>query len=559
MFSRIRLFDVAWLLAFGIASSIWCVTVSRQIGATYDEPTYLEHGLHFWRTGSHRQLMRLGTMPLPVDLQTLPLAVAEHLRGEPWNWDTDCERILPYMRHANLIFWWLLLAAAMMFGRDLGGSWGGRIAVALLSCEPNLLAHASLATTDIAVTACLVAFAVAYRRGRDGDRKSRIVWPGLWFGLALLSKASALLFGPLIMLAIDLTQARYQRPRPWGEHIKICFSDWVRIGLIGLAIAFIGCGCDFQPQESFVAWAKSLPDGTPRTIWVWIAKHLKIFGNAGEAIVAQIKHNMRGHGQFLLGDEGNRPFWYYFPTLFLIKLTLPILVLVVLVAMRSPKSYISNAALCLAVIFFLFSINCRVQIGIRLQLPAIAFLLIGLASLYKSFTCNVRPCYAVSMVVTGIAWMSISSILIWPHGLSYVNELWGGSDRGYWLVGDSNYDWGQGLPELKKWHDRSGKVGLDVWYFGHDPMLKRLPIRDLPLHCVPLHSEKDMRTYCWGRYLAVGTSVRHGYTLSHAHRISNDFLKKRAPIARTQTFLIYDLTDLPPPDTVAQAFEARNP
>src|SRR5262245_35913980 len=129
MFSRSRLFDLVWFLAFGVASSVWCITAARQLGATYDEPTYLEHGLHFWRTGSHRQLMRLGTMPLPVDVQTLPLAVAERFRGDQWDWEADCELILPWMRHSNLVFWWLLLAAGMALGRNLGGEWAGRIAV----------------------------------------------------------------------------------------------------------------------------------------------------------------------------------------------------------------------------------------------------------------------------------------------------------------------------------------------------------------------------------------------------------------------------------------------
>lgn len=559
MLSRTRLFDLAWLIAFGVVSSIWCVSVARQIGATYDEPTYLEHGLHFWRTGSHRQLMRLGTMPLPVDVQTLPLSIAERINGRPWDWDADCERILPWMRHGNLIFWWLLLIAGMKLGQDLGGEWGGRLAVAALACEPNLLAHAALATTDISVTACLVAFTVAFRRGRDCDWKYRIGWPGFWLGMALLSKASALMFGPLAMLAIELNRWWIGSTVPWRERIRSFWRDGWFIGGIGILIAFLGCGCDFQPQESFVAWAKSLPEGPGRVTWVWIAKHLKIFGNAGEAIVAQIKHNLRGHGQFLFGEEGHRPFWYYFPTLFAIKLTLPVLIATLTVLVFRPRWVLGNAALCVATVYFFFSFNCRVQIGIRLQLPAIAFLLVGLTSLaaLHSWVVNRWPVRVATAFSLG--WMLMASSMNWPHGLCYINELWGGSERGYWIASDSNYDWGQGLYELEDWHRRSGRIGLDVWYFGRDPMLKRLPIRDLPLHCVPLHCQDDMRTYCWGRYLAVATTIGHGFTLSPAHRIAKEFLKNRAPVARTKTFLIYDLRDLPPPDTVARAARESDP
>ena len=41
-------------------------------------------------------------------------------------------------------------------------------AVALLACEPVLLGHAALATTDIAVAACLLALAFEFHAGRGG-------------------------------------------------------------------------------------------------------------------------------------------------------------------------------------------------------------------------------------------------------------------------------------------------------------------------------------------------------------------------------------------------------
>ena len=99
----------------------------------------------------------------------------------------------------------------------------------------------------------------------------------------------------------------------------------------------------------------------------------------------------------------------------------------------------------------------------------------------------------------------------------------------------------------QKANRQRGGLPLDVWYFGRDPLLKQLPVRDLPLHCVPLARADDMKTYCWGRYLAIGASVRYGHTVSDSHRRALEFLQTREPTARTATFLIYDLTDIPPP------------
>ena len=59
----------------------------------------------------------------------------------------------------------------------------------------------------------------------------------------------------------------------------------------------------------------------------WIAEHLRIFTNAGQGLVKQIQHNIRGHSVFLLGEARPRAFWYYFPVALSIKMTLTALLL----------------------------------------------------------------------------------------------------------------------------------------------------------------------------------------------------------------------------------------
>ena len=84
--------NLIWLLVCGVLSSVWCLTAGRQIGATFDEPIYITRGLEGWRAGSHHGLLRLGTMPLPADGQTLPLYLWERVRGTPWDLDADFAR-----------------------------------------------------------------------------------------------------------------------------------------------------------------------------------------------------------------------------------------------------------------------------------------------------------------------------------------------------------------------------------------------------------------------------------------------------------------------------------
>ncbi|HJT78353.1 MAG TPA: hypothetical protein VJ739_14210, partial [Gemmataceae bacterium] len=120
--------DAAWLVVLGLVSSAWCVTAAGRLSATFDEPIYLTRGLERWRTGSHAGLLHLGTMPLPPDVQTLPLYLAERWRGRPFDVETDFERLLPWARAGTLAFWWLLLLHAWLAGRSLAGPWGGRLA-----------------------------------------------------------------------------------------------------------------------------------------------------------------------------------------------------------------------------------------------------------------------------------------------------------------------------------------------------------------------------------------------------------------------------------------------
>src|SRR5262245_60128488 len=162
---RGRWADALWLLAFGLASSVWCVTAAAQIGVTFDEPLYVKAGLVSWRTGSNKLLMRAGTMPLPVDTQTLPVYLWERARGEPFDPVADLHTVLPVCRGVNLVFWWLLLLYTMRLGRTFGGTWGGRIAVALVACDPNFLGHAALATTDIALVAGMLALIYHFHHG----------------------------------------------------------------------------------------------------------------------------------------------------------------------------------------------------------------------------------------------------------------------------------------------------------------------------------------------------------------------------------------------------------
>jgi hypothetical protein len=532
---------IAWCLACAIASSLWCLTASARLGATFDEPTYVAAGLDRWRDGRIDGLMRLGAMPLAVDVATLPIRVAELGRDRAWAIATDgrgrvtaaadVPQALPAARRAALVFWWILLGSAAVLAHAMAGRLGAAIAVAFLAAEPSLLAHATLATTDIAVTAFLVAFAASLARERqrlDADAAAAVRWwiPGLWFGLALVSKASAIVFAPLIAVA-----ALAQTGRSW----RAIAGELGAMLLFALAIAFAYCGPLFA-------------DGLYR----------------------QIAHNVRGHDTYLLGQTYARAVWFYFPVTLLIKLSAPVLAGALALAVFRRRALSHWVALACALLL-LFSPLYRVQNGVRMVLPLVALAIVALAIAAARAIAGAPsvPAAARTLVVTMalLAWSAAGAARAWPDGIRFANELWGGSGAAYRLVSDADYDWGQGLPELRDWMTRTGRATIEVWYWGADPRLHDGPWRPLDIRALAATEDADiLRTFA-GRELAVSTTLLHGRVLAPGARIDpadrralvaaetlRRVLAARSPIDRTRTFLIYDFTHVP---SIARATPPR--
>jgi len=540
--------DLVWLLFFGVASASWCVTAAQALSATFDEPTYLREGLQHWRTGSSAELMKLGTMPLAIDLQTLPLILWEKWRGAALDPLREIAWSLTAARAMTLIFWWALLAFAWRAGRALGGVSAGRLAVALIACEPVFLAHASLATSDIAVTACLLAFFFEFRAHRTSLWPRRILLPAALYGIAVLAKASALVFGVIGMLAIELERfVTVGALRDWRLQLTLArpFSRdafWIVAG--GLALTFIYCGSDWATEPTFVTRAQTLAPGALRDAMLWSSEHLRIFSNAGEGLAEQVRHNLHGHAAYLLGHEYRRAVWFYFPVALTIKSSLPLLLLPVLVAVIRPRA-LWNWAILTAAALLLFSLGSRVQIGVRFMLPLLACLAVGVAAaVVHAVQSRGARCQKILIGLVGAGLLSnaVAAVRVWPEALCYTNAAWGGTRTGYQLLSDSNYDWGQGLLELDQWRRQRDLETIDVWYFGVDPRAQLPPFRLLPLHSDEWLGGRSPALAVRGKYVAVSTTLLHGaYAKGSASgREAVAFFLAQQPTARTTTFFIYD-------------------
>ncbi len=140
------------------------------------------------------------------------------------------------------------------------------MAVAFLACEPTILAHAGLATTDMAISACLLALTYHYRTSREPGANAGWFWgvavPAFWFGAAVLAKASGLVFGPLCLLAVE--GERLVRSNGAGPTIlarlRSAISGLALTGIGGLLLVTLYCGSsDGWLRRTMVQRAEQMP------------------------------------------------------------------------------------------------------------------------------------------------------------------------------------------------------------------------------------------------------------------------------------------------------------
>jgi hypothetical protein len=351
------------------------------------------------------------------------------------------------------------LTAALVFrwAADLEKVAAGLLALTLFTLDPNIVAHGSLVTTDMAVTLFgLLAFFLLYRYFRHSTWL-RLVGVGLAVGLAVASKVSAVLI--LLLVAALLTFRR--GGKDWRRRVGAVL-------VIGL-VAFMAVWAVYRFEM------RTLPD-VSGSIPLPAATHLEIYRSLQE-------HYRLGHPAFLMGQNGTQGWWLYFPVAFGVKTPLPVLILLglALVMFVKRRGPVRPTLILYPLVYLITALFSSVDIGYRHLLPVLPFLYIFIGSQLgsseivsritmrweeASAVTNVRATSFLPFLVIGlvIAWLTIGMVGVYPYPLAFFNELAGGPGRGYrWLV-DSNLDWGQNLWQLRDWM-RAG--GVERVYYGH--------------------------------------------------------------------------------------------
>ena len=441
---------------------------ARSASITFDEGPHLAVGYATLRTGDLRLQPVHIHPPLANVLSAAPLLLQSDL-PDPcavggWEiaslsavtdavvWQYPHPRRLAIAARFPIILMTLLLGAIVYrWASDLFGSRAGLVALALYAFDPNIIAHGSLVTTDMAVALWGTATLFLTARCLRSPRWATWAGAGVALGLALASKVSALSLVPVVGMLWLLGP----RSLPWRRRLLVTAGGLTLAALVLWAVY----GFELRPLPGF-----PLP--------VPAATHLDIYRSLRE-------HYQLGHPSFLMGQNADHGWWYYFPVAFLLKTPLATAMASALSTIRHPPSAIRYSPfairrwgplLLFPALYSLLSLLSSVNIGYRHLLPLLPFLFIFTS---RIAACKLRVTNHESRITNHVlrftlyallAWLLIGTLLTPPHYLAYFNLLAGGPAGGYRCLVDSNLDWGQNLYQLRDWMQENG---VERVYYAH--------------------------------------------------------------------------------------------
>ncbi len=477
----VALFGV--LLAFELLATESITTNSLMI----DEYAHLPAGIAYLRHGLYS--MYDENPPLARDLIAIPAVLMGAKMDfsrvgivRRWEWDVAQD-----FRKANpgrclLMFAWgrfvvvglSVACGALVFlwASRLYGAATAAICASLWFVDPNVLAHSTAATTDVAAAFFgLLSTYWFWGYLRDPSGRSALL-AGLGLGLAVGTKFTLMLLVPawVAMAVVDEWPRLRSLARPsWRGFVNLATLPIAALLIVNLLYGFRGT---WSPLGS-LTFTSPLLSGSPGM-------------HAGDLVGNRFQGTPLGRlpipvpSDFLVGFDsqlneqqlgrfanlsGGRivdgGFWYSPLKILVLKMPEGTLLLLASSAWywlrhrRSEPGEVLPLIPPVVLIGFLCSQAGGLNFAYRYALPALPFLLIAAGRVVRVALADTpgRILLAICLGLNGLAVMSIR-----PSYLSFGNALAGGSDGAQRSFLGNNYDWGQDLFRLKRWADENPRM-----------------------------------------------------------------------------------------------------
>ena len=494
---------------------------------TLDEVAHLPAGMSHWTFGRF-ELYRANP-PLVRSVAAIPVL----LSNPKTDWSSFHDG--PYSRSEFSIgsdfvkangmrsFWYFTLArwaciplslvggwVCFRWACDLYGRWGGMWALCLWSFSPNIIASAAQITPDAAAAAagCLAGYAF-WRWLRDASWQ-RAFLAGLALGVAELTKTTWIILFALWPMLWGIWTILKTQPVRRSDCLTAAKQSRQLIVILLLAVYLINLAYGFEGSFKrlrdyvFISQTLSGQESKTRTpgnrfAESWLGRiPVPLPENYVRGIDGQ-KHDFeKGKWSYLRGEQRRKGWSYYYLYALAVKVPLGTWLLALLVAIVTircrgaffrKRDELVLLAPALAVLV-LVSSQTGFNRYLRYVLPAFPFAFIWISKVGR--TVELKQWKTVACVSAATVYSVVSSLLVYPHSLSYFNELAGGPRGGHAHLVDGNIDWGQDLLNLRRWLDAHPEVeGLRLAYFGFvDPKVAGIEAEQPPKG--PIGSETDL-------------------------------------------------------------------
>ena len=451
-------------LAVTVAGALALAATHLAFSNTYDEPAHIAAGIE-WLSGHY-----------DYDAQRPPLGrvaagIGPYLHGErasaTGSPTDDGARILgrgPHYRVTlalarlgELPFFILLCGIVWAWGRRLTDERGAAIAVLLTATNPSLLAHAGLATTDIALAATLTGALLAFVVWLDAPHWASGLSLGTAAALAVTTDFIAL---PMLVLALPAIYGVRRRLRD-GALWSGAPPRRVLLAL-GLPVA----------AAAITGWAVygfstgPVIDGSgiviPAPGWF-------------RGLLSYLTDTTVTRPAFLFGERSASGWLCYYPVALLVKTPLPLLLVATLGAAAAARELVRRttaepaAVLAAMIAVLLVATIAGEDSGVRLVLPVFAMLpLLGTIAALELWEASGRSVPMRRLVRGTVVATIVASLIVplraHPDYLAYFNPIAG--DRPELILVDSNLDWGQDLYRLGAVMKRMRIDSVAIAYYG---------------------------------------------------------------------------------------------
>jgi hypothetical protein len=442
--ARLGRHSVAAFLVLLAIASLRVVSTYAVFSNTYDEPVHLACGMEWLTQGSYHY------EPLHPPLARVAAAIGPWLDGRRSQglgnvWaegpailaeEGRYDRTLFLSRLGELPFLWLACLVVYLWGRRCLGPAGAVLAVLLFSNLPPVLAHAGLATTDMALTATVGAAFLAALYWCERPTPWRALALGCATGLAVLSKFSSLTFLPVAFVAAGAVHLRWARPdaATLGRQLRLRLPTLCLAAVAAFYVVWAGYRFSFG-HVPFTALRLPFPEFYIGLQQAWA-------------------HEKQGAPfAYLLGEHRDSGWWWYYFVVLGVKTPLALFGLCAAALLPHAAAgarggpWAVRYALAFAAGIFVFCLFNHINLGVRHILPVyIGLSIVGAAGALRliGMAAQWRP--AVALAAALLLALLAPSAMAHPDYLPYFNLL-AGSHPEKVLV-DSDLDWGQDFKRL---------------------------------------------------------------------------------------------------------------